>query len=271
MLHRRADCRTITVVAGDSCDALAGRCGISPADFAKYNSDKSLCSSLQPGQRVCCSSGTLPDISPKPGPDGTCATHLIVSGDTCAALAGSIGLTPQKIEQFNNGTTWGWNGCQILFPGVNICLSKGKPPMPAPVPNAVCGPTKPGTKPPTDDTALADLNPRPLNVCCNIWGQCGITEKFCLEKRGPSNNPGTSPPGTNECVSSCGLKIVNNDKGPSSYGRVGYYESWNFNRKCLDLRAAHANTDGSYTHIHWVFAEINTNGWTVNINDSYGQ
>lgn len=66
----RADCTTTNVIAGDGCAALATRCGISGADFTKYNPNSTLCSTLAPGQRVCCSAGTLPDIRPKPGADG---------------------------------------------------------------------------------------------------------------------------------------------------------------------------------------------------------
>lgn len=269
--HRRGDCSTITVAFGDSCPALASRCGITPAKFTEYNDDPSLCSSLIEGQRVCCSAGTLPDIRPKPNKDGSCASYTVIADDNCKKLAVSNGLTQKQLEKFNNGTTWGWNGCEDLLAGVNICLSKGDPPMPAPIPNAICGPTKPGTKRPTDDTDLADLNPCPLNVCCNIWGQCGITSEFCLEERGPSGNPGTSPPGTDGCVSSCGTNITNNDDAPSSFGRIGYYETWNFNRSCLHLRSRHANTDGSYTHVHWAFAEIDTSDFSVKIVDDYNQ
>lgn len=68
----------------------------------------------------------------------------------------------------------GWNGCKNLLIGQTICLSKGTPPLPAPVSNAQCGPTKKGTKKPSGDKKLADLNPCPLNTCCNIWGQCGM-------------------------------------------------------------------------------------------------
>ncbi|RDW76305.1 Peptidoglycan-binding Lysin subgroup [Aspergillus mulundensis] len=273
-LQRRGECSTIRVVSGDDCGMLAARCGISDSDFIKYNSDADLCSkTVKPpaGQPVCCSSGTLPDIRPMSIASGTCATHFVEIGDNCSDLAAANGLTIRDIEKFNNGTTWGWNGCNDLDAGINICLSKGDPPMPAPVSNAICGPTKPGTQQPTDGSALEDLNPCPLNVCCNIWGQCGITEDFCLEERGPADNPGTSPVGKNGCVSSCGVDIKNNDEGPSSYGRVGYYESWNFDRDCLNLRATNANTDSSYTHMHWAFAGVNTEDWTVSINDSYGQ
>lgn len=89
--------------------------------------------------------------------------------------------------------------------------------------------------------------------------------------RGPANNPGTAPPGVSSCISNCGTEITNNGQAPASYGRVGYYESWNFNRPCLNLRAIHANTDASYTIIHWAFAEISTADWSVHIKDDHNQ
>jgi len=66
------------------------------------------------------------------------------------------------------------------------------------------------------------------------------------------------------------MEIVKGD-APGSYGRIGYYESWNFNRPCLHLRASNANTDGTYTIIHWAFAEIHTSNWTVKITDPHNQ
>lgn len=123
---RQGTCRTIQVVSGDGCGTLASRCGISGADFTKYNTQANLCSTLMPGQYVCCSPGGLPDIRPKPKPDGTCATYLVVSGDSCARLAASNGLKVEDIERFNLGTTWGWNGCNALMTDMYICLSTGK-------------------------------------------------------------------------------------------------------------------------------------------------
>lgn len=287
----KGDCRVESVIDGDSCGALAERCGISPQDFEKYNPDKNLCSSLVPGQRVCCSAGTLPDIRPKPDEDGTCATHLVKSGDDCSKLAASNGLKKEDIEKFNDGTTWGWYGCKKLLTDTYICLSKGKPPLPYAIPNSVCGPTKPGTEKPGKDEELKDLNPCPLNACCNVWGQCGmfkpnpsihllpqlyahqysgISGEFCTEKKSETGNPGTSGL-RNGCVSSCGTEIENKDDAPSSYGRVAYYETWNFDRPCLNQRIANANTDGSYTIIHWAFAGVKTSDWSVSINDSFHQ
>ncbi|RMJ23486.1 hypothetical protein PHISP_05636 [Aspergillus sp. HF37] len=140
-LSARDECRTIQVHFGDSC-ALADRCGISGADSTKYNSDPDLCS-----------------LSLRSSID-----------DNCASLAAANGITIEQIEEFSSNT-WGWNGCSNLWAKTIICLSSGFPSMPAFLPNAVCGPQVPGTERPTDGTDLTDLNPCPLNACCNVFGQ----------------------------------------------------------------------------------------------------
>ncbi|KAL2813996.1 hypothetical protein BJX63DRAFT_431632 [Aspergillus granulosus] len=251
----------------------AARCGITKPKLIDYNGNANLCmpGRLVRGQRLCCNRGTLPDIRPKPNEDGSCFAYTVQPGDDCTYIAITNGLTNTVLERYNNKTTWGWNGCGDLKHGISICLSNGDPPLPAPVANAICGPTKPGTQRPTDGTGIADLNPCPLNACCNIWGQCGINEQFCLEERGPAGNPGTSPVGKDGCVSSCGTDIHNNNELPVMFGRIGYYETWNFNRKCLWLRAKNADTDLSYTIIHWAFAEVDPDGWKVRIVDEYNQ
>jgi chitinase len=97
--HRRADCTTIQVASGDGCGSLVGlpfvpslnraailtfhqasKCGISGNDFTTYNPAPNFCSGLKVDQHVCCSSGTLPDFTPKPNPDGSCATYLVTAG-----------------------------------------------------------------------------------------------------------------------------------------------------------------------------------------------
>ena len=70
-------CSTEKVYSGDSCAALAAKCGITPAEFTEYNPDPKLCLSLMPGQHVCCSSGNLPDFTPKPYANGTCFTYVV--------------------------------------------------------------------------------------------------------------------------------------------------------------------------------------------------
>lgn len=147
-LASRADCRTIQVVSGDSCASLATKCGVSGADFTKYNPSSTFCSTLQPFQHVCCSSGTLPDFTPKPNSDGSCATYTVQTNDNCYGIAAANGLTVANLVNFNN-KTWAFNGCANIWVGTIICLSTGTPPMPAPVANAVCGPQVPGTRHPS--------------------------------------------------------------------------------------------------------------------------
>jgi hypothetical protein len=166
----RTTCSTVEVVSGDSCGSLAQKCGITAAQFTQYNSESNECSTLQPGEHVCCSAGTLPDFQPQPQPDGTCAVYTIQPGDDCSAIAATYSLTVADISSFNTDT-WAWNGCSLLYPNDIICLSTGSPPMPASISNAVCGPQVPGTATPPSGTDLSTLNPCPLNACCDIWGQ----------------------------------------------------------------------------------------------------
>ncbi|KAF2094641.1 killer toxin alpha/beta [Rhizodiscina lignyota] len=268
-LVRRGDCKTATVISGDSCGSLASKCGISASDFTKYNSDPKLCSSLTPGQHVCCSAGTPPDFSPRPNADGSCASYTVKTGDTCSSIAANNGLKVADVSKFNDKTTWGWFGCNDLMAGLAICLSTGTPQMPAFVANAVCGPTVPGTKPPAKGENMTDLNPCPLNACCDIWGQCGITPEYCTAETGPQGNPGTAPPNHNGCISNCGTKMANNGNGPNSFKKIGYYESWNWDRSCLNMRAADLDSS-TYTHAHWGFATI-TDSFDASINDTYKQ
>ncbi|EEA26398.1 hypothetical protein TMatcc_005334 [Talaromyces marneffei ATCC 18224] len=263
--RRDGTCRTVTVYSGDSCGSLASECGISGQDFTTYNSQRTnLCSTLAVGEKVCCSSGGLPNWQPSANPDGTCVVYNVQPGDNCAAIAANYGWQISDLSTFNDGTTWGWSGC-ALQTGLAMCVSKGTPPLPASVSNALCGPIVPGTTQPTDGTAIADLNPCPLNACCDIWGQCGITEPYCEDNRGPTGNPGTAPVNEYGCISNCGTGITNNRSPPSQFISVGYYEQFNWNRECLNMRSADLQ-GSSYTHIHWAFAGINPD-FTVNITD----
>jgi hypothetical protein len=70
-----------------------------------------------------------------------------------------------------------------------------------------------------DITNISDLNPCPLNACCNIWGQCGITKEFCIDIN--TGAPGTAKEGTNGCISNCGTKIVNSGGGGGI--KIGYF------------------------------------------------
>lgn len=260
-LQARSECSTVQVQSGDSCGSLAKKCGISGSDFTKYNSDKDLCSSLTPGQHVCCSSGDLPDFKPKPNADGSCHTYYVPRDDNCARIAAANSLTNEDIEEFNKHT-WAWNGCERLQFNMNICLSKGDLPMPATVENAVCGPQVPGTKKPQDGESLADLNPCPLNACCDVWGQCGITAEFCTDTG--NGNPGTAKPGTNGCISNCGTKLVRGS-APSTFRKIAYYEGYSMKRDCLNQDALQIDTS-KYTHLHFGFGTLKPD-YTVEVGD----
>lgn len=134
-------------------------------------------------------------------------------------------------------------------------MSTGFSPLPSPDPNAVCGPTVPGTTTPFITVALWLLNPCPLNACCDIWGQCGTVAEFCTDTRAPNSAPGTAAPGTNGCISNCGVAIVNNQTPPSQFRKVGYFEAWGVGRPCLTMDAGQIDAT-KYTHIHFAFAGV---------------
>lgn len=256
--HKANTCDYIQVHLGDSCGVLVDKCGITAQELEKYNPDPNFCSTLADGQYICCSPGDLPDFSPKPYPNGTCHTYMVQSGDYCAKLASENSIKVQDIESFND-ETWGWMGCNNLQASQTICLSKGKAPFPAPVPNAVCGPQVPGTKQPEDDDPLlwGSLNPCPLNACCNVWGQCGITPEFCTRTDSPTGNPGTAKPGTNGCIDSCGVKIINDAEPPDTYASIGYFLGTNIERQCLTMDAWFIHTS-DFSHIQFGFGDISS-------------
>ncbi|KAL0940177.1 chitinase [Colletotrichum truncatum] len=251
-------CRTQKVDDGDDCGKLVTRCGggLTAAQFYQYNTKSNLCATLQPGQHVCCTPGKLPDLRPKQNPNGSCFAYQIKGGDFCAKVAAANGLTVDELEKMNK-ETWGWNGCDNGFwPDNWICLSEGTPPFPAPIANAVCGPQKLGSVQPSGSTSRdwAKMNPCLLNSCCNIWGQCGTTEDFCIDTNtGP---PGTAKKDTYGCISNCGMSIVQSGP-PSQFIKLGYFEGFNLGRKCLNMDAT--QIDPSFTHVHFAFAMLDEN------------
>jgi hypothetical protein len=115
--------------------------GITLADLYKYNGgDDSFCNNLKLTAPICCSSGDMPDLAPQQGEDGSCAPYTVGEDDICYTIQEDFHLKSGDIDLFNKGKTWGWAGCGKLIKGMNICLSDGTPPMPAPIDNAVCGP-----------------------------------------------------------------------------------------------------------------------------------
>ncbi|KAM7210947.1 carbohydrate-binding module family 24 protein [Rhypophila decipiens] len=213
--------------------------------------------------------------APKPGSDGVCATYLIKDNDTCDKLAKQFGVTVNDIEKWNKGKTWAWTECKDMLIGYSMCLSDGLAPMPPPQEGTECGPLVPNTERPSggSNTSIADLNPCPLKACCSNWGYCGVFPAHCDIHAPPGGGPGTKLKGfTNTCVSNCGNDIKKVSGPPATgFGRVGYYSAFNMNRKCLWLKAKNANTDGTYTHIHWAFGDIDPNGWKPAIKDGKSQ
>lgn len=255
-LFRRKDCETAQVISGDSCATLAERCGIPGPDLTKYNGDPALCSKLAPGQYVCCSPGSLPDLSPRKQADGTCAVHTVAKGETCNSIASTHTISIGNIGEWNKHT-WQFIGCNALQEDQLICVSGGDPPMPAPIPNAVCGPQVSGTVKPDNISlpdALASLNPCPLKVCCNIWGQCGNTDEFCTASKSESGAPGTAAPGKNGCISNCGTEIVSSPP-PAKAFAVGYFEGYAQQRPCLNMNPSEINL-AAYSHLHFGFGTL---------------
>ncbi|KAM3064854.1 hypothetical protein ACMFMF_011694 [Clarireedia jacksonii] len=255
-LYVRGDCTTVQVVSGDGCGSLATKCGISAADFTTYNPSTTLCSTLAIGE----SAGTLPDLAPQKNSDGSCSSYALIADDTCDNLAATYTITTDNIETWNS-ETWGWHGCTDLQVGQIICLSTGTPPMPATLANAVCGPQVVGTLPPNASQTLSELNPCPLNACCDIWGQCGITDKFCTNSTSSTGAPGTAADGGNGCISNCGTRIVIGD-APAEFRKIGYFEGFEDTRLCLNMDVSEIDTS-NYTHIHLGFAQI-TGDFDVN-------
>ncbi|KAM7192236.1 hypothetical protein V8F20_008938 [Naviculisporaceae sp. PSN 640] len=260
-------CKYVQVNQGDTCDSIANtRCGerISLSQLAKFNGgSQAFCTNLKLKSVVCCSQGTKPDLRPKKNPDGTCATHVVKKDEICYDIQEKYLLEQGDIEKFNQKKTWGFTTCKGMQENAIICISEGEPPMPAPINNSVCGPQVPGTLRPTNGTKWADLNPCPLNVCCNIWGQCGTTKDFCIDTS-VDGAPGTAKEGTYGCISNCGMEIVNNKQPPAKFEHIGYFEAWNHNRPCLIMDVDEITEP--HTIIHFAFGWVNQD-FTVSVKD----
>src|SRR5258708_39714167 len=149
--------------------------------------------------------------------------------------------------------------------GIQHVSHEGRSPLPPPQKGTECGPVVPGTRPPRKPFySLNELNPCPLKACCSNWGFCGVFPSHCDVHTPPGAGPGAKLKGfQSTCISNCETKLQSRSGPPAEFQRIGYYESYNLERKCLWLKAKGANTDGTYTHIHWAFAEIDPNNWKV--------
>ncbi|KAJ2912700.1 hypothetical protein MD484_g7717, partial [Candolleomyces efflorescens] len=225
-----ADCKVAVVGSPhNTCYDIADAAGISVSKLKSFNS-KANCDALIPGQRLCVSSGSLPDLSPKPKPDGSCAT-VVAEGNWCAKIAEDHHITVKDIEKYNE-ETYKWKGCKKLQVGALICVSPGKPP-PIPVnPDLQCGPESRGNK------------TCPLNACCSAYGFCGLTKEFCEDA-----------PNGESCLSNCGYPKLKTCGGGKLKRKIGYYAGWAARRKCQKFSPANLDLTG-YTGVIFSFATI---------------
>ncbi|KAF1732354.1 Killer toxin subunits alpha/beta [Beauveria bassiana] len=267
----RDGCSPIQVEAGDGLETLARECGLSIEEFAQYNPEATRSVKYVPGQRLCCDASGAASAKERralaPDSDGYCHSYLVKMGDSCSALSATYGIKNDDIEEWNK-KTWGWNGCNKMFAGYNICLSKGYPPMPAPVKNAVCGPQVKGTGRYPHDIDPTSLNECRLNACCNIWGQCGTTGEFCTPSKSPTGAPGTAAPGENGCISNCGTDVITGHTPKNTY-TIAYFEAYDWDRPCLRMAADQIDAS-KYTHAHFSFAVL-TDDLSVSVDDTATQ
>ncbi|KAJ2354425.1 hypothetical protein GGH92_000031 [Coemansia sp. RSA 2673] len=231
-------CNYKTVASGDN---MAAKCGVTGDALQIFNPGVDF-SKLQVGQPVCCSAGKLPDLRPPMNPDGSCRVHTVVTGQSCETIkAMYYPLGDSDLTTFNKDT-YGWMGCGNGYPWANtkICVSPGTSPRPTPNPLAECGPLAAGDKYKTEC---------PLKACCSSDGFCGLAGKHCEKTSSP-----TGAPGTTGCETNCDIGYVKGSP-PSSFIKVGYYESWSVGWKCMN--GGFSAVDWSkYTHVHFSFADI---------------
>lgn len=157
-------CEETLAEPNDSCYSLSQRCGLSSLDDFKAYNEHIDCEAIVEGQSVCCTAGTRRSRKKTPQADGTCATYVVVDGDNCSKVGIRHDATPEDLEKWNDGTTWGWKGCN-LFPDTVICVSPGDPPLPLVDEKQVCGPRAgKGIGSVPKGANLAELNPCPLNA-----------------------------------------------------------------------------------------------------------
>lgn len=198
----------------------------------------------------------------------SCRYIQVVAGDGCASLAAKCGIRGSDFTTFNPKP----NLCSTVQVGDYVCCSAGdpytppKPDPPAQIPDGTC----------------ASYLIQNTDTCAGLATQYGLTvDQIELYNKGKTwgwiqcssmlagynmcLSPGASPLPPPQQGTQCGPTV------PAIFSRIGYYESWNLGRKCLWLKAENANTDGSYTHMHWGFAEIDPATWKVVITDPHKQ
>ena len=124
-------CKIHVIKSGESCGVLDKMYYLKPGDMYKFNEDNPNWVSCQDGRpwvgdRVCVSEGTPPSKDVTTNPDGSCYSHELKAGETCADMDKMYGLGPGDMYTFNENTPR-WTNCQSLYEGLNVCVSKGTP------------------------------------------------------------------------------------------------------------------------------------------------
>ena len=124
------------VQSGDICDTIAAKYNIPLSSFYAWNpAIGSSCADLDLGYYVCVGTiGYTPPSSTssagngittprpyEPGMVSDCTRfYLVRSGDTCAGIASSQGITVSEIEQWNPHVG---SGCTDIWLGDYICVA----------------------------------------------------------------------------------------------------------------------------------------------------
>ncbi|KAH9941126.1 uncharacterized protein BXZ73DRAFT_75098 [Epithele typhae] len=104
--------RNYTVHLGDTCDAISAKTNVSTYQLATVNADKidAACDNLALGEPLCLGIvGEDCDV-----------THVVVSGDSCAAIAGAAGTTTDVLLANNPNVN---SDCTNIYPGEVLCTA----------------------------------------------------------------------------------------------------------------------------------------------------
>ena len=82
--------------------------------------------------------------------------------------------------------------------------------------------------------------------------------------------PGTAETKTNGCISNCGTDVHSESSPRSSQLRIGYFESWNLQRPCLNMDISQLQGNTDYSYVHFAFANI-TSDWQVDVSGAQDQ
>ncbi|CAK7212946.1 hypothetical protein SCUCBS95973_001632 [Sporothrix curviconia] len=127
------------VVSGDTCAAIESAAGITSTQFFEWNTGiDTTCDNIYLGYYVCigvtgsATTSTKPTATttaaaaPSPTQPGTVSTctayHLVVSGDTCAAIESAAGITSAQFLTWNTGID---STCDNIYLGYYVCIGVG--------------------------------------------------------------------------------------------------------------------------------------------------